>query len=364
MLEEIEKQGEKMLALLEDLLSLARVGRIETPTEAVDVTVVVQQVLDDLSETIARDGIAVTLNELPPLKVPETLLAQLFSNLIGNALRYAGGAGARIEVGGESSDGLILYYVSDHGPGIPLRNARSSSILLMRNHGENDWDRIGLATRKIVRLYDGRIRVEETPGRHFHGRIPFGRRIKSGWLIPFSRTLSGGLAESFQPHPLENVLRLANWMPYRTTRTWFPRIESRSGSGRSRRQRPAHRFPVVDHQTEVASPIGRLGSSRREVDELVAQVDEGHAIVPAAQLELEQRSVEFQGGLHVVDLQGHMVDPHRPGLRFCFHANLLCVANEKSAGRTLRSSLSNLELSDLSPESVSCPLPPCRSGRA
>jgi signal transduction histidine kinase len=167
MLEEIEKQGEKMLALLEDLLALARVGRIETPAKAVDVTAVVQQVLDDLSETINRDGIAVTLNDLPPLKVPETLLAQFFSKLIGNALRYAGGAGARIEVGGESSDGRILYYVRDHGPGIPPAERSLIFDLFYRGStaGKTIGTGIGLATvRKIARLYGGRVRVDETPG--------------------------------------------------------------------------------------------------------------------------------------------------------------------------------------------------------
>jgi PAS domain S-box-containing protein len=167
MLEEIEKQGEKMLALLEDLLALARVGRIETPAKAVDVTVVVQQVLDELSETTNRDGIAVTLNELPPLKVPETLLAQLFSNLIGNALRYAGGADARIEIGGGRRDGQIFYYVRDHGPGIPPEERSLIFDLFYRGStaGKTIGTGIGLGTvRKIARLYDGRVRVEETPG--------------------------------------------------------------------------------------------------------------------------------------------------------------------------------------------------------
>ncbi|HXV22546.1 MAG TPA: PAS domain-containing sensor histidine kinase [Desulfuromonadales bacterium] len=167
MLEEIEKQGEKMLALLEDLLALARVGRIETPANAVDVTAVVKQVLEDLSETISRDGIAVTLNNLPPLKAPETLLAQLFSNLIGNALRYAGGTGARIEICGEPGDGRILYYVRDHGPGIPPEERSLIFDLFYRGStaGKTIGTGIGLATvRKIVRLFDGRIRVEETPG--------------------------------------------------------------------------------------------------------------------------------------------------------------------------------------------------------
>ena len=164
---EIEKQGEKMLALLEDLLVLARVGRIETPADEVDVTMVAQEVLDDLSDTIIQGGASVTLGPLPSLKVPETLLAQLFSNLIGNALRYAGGPGARIEVGGGRSDGRVLLYVRDHGPGIPAEERSLVFDLFYRGStaGKSIGTGIGLATvRKIARLYDGQVRIEETPG--------------------------------------------------------------------------------------------------------------------------------------------------------------------------------------------------------
>jgi len=167
LLEEIEKQGEKMLALLEDLLDLARVGRLETPAEKVDVTAVVQGVLDELSQTINRDSITVTLHELSPVKVPETMLAQLFSNLVGNALRYAGGPGARIEIGGESFDGRTLFWVRDHGPGIPPEERSQIFDLFYRGStaGKSVGTGIGLATvKKIVRLYGGRVRVEETPG--------------------------------------------------------------------------------------------------------------------------------------------------------------------------------------------------------
>jgi PAS domain S-box-containing protein len=167
MLEEIEQQGEKMLALLEDLLALARVGRIETPAEEIDVAAVVHEVLDDLSGTINRDGARVTVDALPSLKLPETLLAQLFSNLVGNALRYAGGADARIEIGGGRRDGKIFYYVRDHGPGIPPEERLHIFDLFYRGStaGKTIGTGIGLGTvRKIARLYGGQVWVEETPG--------------------------------------------------------------------------------------------------------------------------------------------------------------------------------------------------------
>lgn len=167
MIEEIEKQGEKMLALLEDLLALARVGRIETPGEEIDIQTVVQEVLDDLSDFINRDRVVVRVDNLPSLKIPETSLAQVFSNLIGNALRYAGGPNARIEVGGWRREGKILLYVRDHGPGIPAEERPLIFDLFYRGStaGKSIGTGIGLATvRKIARLYGGRAWADETPG--------------------------------------------------------------------------------------------------------------------------------------------------------------------------------------------------------
>lgn len=167
MLEEIEKQGEKMLALLEDLLALARVGRIEAPDDAIDVQTVVQEVLTDLSDVINRDRVVVTVGSLPKLKIPETLLTQLFANLIGNALRYAGGLDACIEVGGNRSSNRVLLYVRDHGPGIPAdeRPLIFDPFYRGSTAGKSIGTGIGLATvRKIARLYAGRVWVEDTPG--------------------------------------------------------------------------------------------------------------------------------------------------------------------------------------------------------
>jgi len=184
MLEEIEKQGERMLALLEDLLSLARVGRVEEPAQAVDVSAVVRQILDELSEEVNREAIAVEILELPSLKIPATLLSQLFSNLIGNAIRYAGGPGARIEVGGERGEGRTRYYVRDHGPGIdPAERGRIFDLFYRGSTaGKSSGTGIGLAiVRKIVRLYAGRVWVEETPG----GGSTFCLEFSSSGAAPF-----------------------------------------------------------------------------------------------------------------------------------------------------------------------------------
>lgn len=83
-------------------------------------------------------------------------------------------------------------------------------------------------------------------------------------------------------------------------------------------ERGAHRLPVIDDQPEVAGLVGRLRPGRRERDELVARVEEGHVVAhPPSQLELDEAAVEGQRGVQVVDLQRDVVDADQAGHGAC-----------------------------------------------
>ncbi len=166
-LTEIHRQGHRMLSLLEDLLSLARAGQLERPDEPEDCCHVVEEVVAGLVNQIAEAGVSVQQEQLPALRVPKTLLVQLFDNLIGNAIRYAGKAGGTVEVGGNRSGERVLFYVRDHGPGIPAgERDRVFDLFYRGSTGANvAGTGVGLATvQKIAHLFGGRAWVEETPG--------------------------------------------------------------------------------------------------------------------------------------------------------------------------------------------------------
>ncbi len=163
----IYDSGIRMVELMEDLLALARAGQIERPAEPVNMEEVINEVLCDLASMIAEIGMSVKVNELPALRVPGSLLAQVFHNLIGNALRYGSKPGNVIEVGGGRTGKNVSLYVRDYGPGI-LEEERSR-IFEVFYRGTTKKDEkgtgIGLAiVRKIARTFDGRAWVEETPG--------------------------------------------------------------------------------------------------------------------------------------------------------------------------------------------------------
>jgi len=175
-LADIEAAGQRMLSLLEDLLSLARVGHIPQPIAPVETRQIVDAVMLNLAGPVAEAGVNIQVGGLPPLCLPETLIGQLFDNLVGNAVRYAGGAGKPIEIGAEQHDNRVILFVRDHGPGIPEDEIEHIFEAFYRGSISDQikGTGIGLATvRKIARLYGGEVWVETTPGGGCTFRIEF-----------------------------------------------------------------------------------------------------------------------------------------------------------------------------------------------
>lgn len=166
-LAEISTSGSRMVDLMEDLLTLAKVGQVERPAAPLDAGEIVGEVVRGLIMQNRWDGVSVEVRSLPSLFVPRTLVVQIFDNLIGNALRYGCVAGGDIEVGGERQGETVRLYVRDHGPGIPVEErGRIFEVFYRGTTGKDTAGTgIGLATvQKIARLFSGRAWVEETPG--------------------------------------------------------------------------------------------------------------------------------------------------------------------------------------------------------
>lgn len=158
----------RMQRLIIDLLAYARVGELQRPQQDVDLNRLVDRVLETLSEVItAADG-HVRRDELPRLTCHRTQVAQLFQNLIENALRYrAAGVEPRIEVRHRRDDGVDVFSVSDNGIGIDAIYHQRIFQIFQRLDGDRDsrGTGIGLAIcQRVVAMHDGRIWVDSRPG--------------------------------------------------------------------------------------------------------------------------------------------------------------------------------------------------------
>jgi PAS domain S-box-containing protein len=159
---------ERMQALIDDLLTYSRVGRIEGKAATVDVDALVRGgLLDGLRQIIDEHGAQVTIDALPSVAGEGSQLKQVFQNLIANAVKFARpGVPPAVHLGAERVGNSWRFTVSDNGIGIDLRHRDRVFGMFKRLHSREAYPGtgIGLALcKKIVERHGGVIGVEDGP---------------------------------------------------------------------------------------------------------------------------------------------------------------------------------------------------------
>ena len=167
----------RMKQLIEDLLAYSRVGTKGKEFREVAVEDSLRRAVSNLRAAIEEAGAAVTWDALPTVMADDTQLAQLFQNLIGNALKFRSASVPRIHVFVSRQDSGWHFMVRDNGIGIEPQYFERIFMVFQRLHnkGEYPGTGIGLAIcKKVVERHGGRIWVESRPGdgSAFHFTLP------------------------------------------------------------------------------------------------------------------------------------------------------------------------------------------------
>lgn len=169
-LEIIMRNAATMDRLVHDLLDVARLeaGRVSINAKETPVQPLLDRVLELTGASAAAAGIDLQLHtpdELPPLYVDPDRVLQLFSNLVGNAIKFTP-EGGRVSVRAASAGRHIRFAVSDTGPGIPPeRIDHIFDKFWQADAGDRRGLGLGLAiARSIVDAHGGRIGIESRPG--------------------------------------------------------------------------------------------------------------------------------------------------------------------------------------------------------
>jgi signal transduction histidine kinase len=182
----IHSESERLSRLIENVLQLARLTR---SSQHLDVKRATTAELVDLlrSKTATqaeRAGFKLDVrDETPPgteLTLDVDAFAQIFINLVDNALKFASGADAKsVEIGARrESDGRVLFTVRDFGPGIPKGQLKKIFELFYRPEDEvtraTAGTGIGLAlVRELAAALGGRVEVRNCePGAEFRVSFP------------------------------------------------------------------------------------------------------------------------------------------------------------------------------------------------
>ncbi|WP_339649140.1 PAS domain S-box protein [uncultured Salegentibacter sp.] len=168
----------RMRQIILDLLEYSRVGRGEYQVVEVNTKDLVSEVLLLQKRCIEAQNAEIKLGELPDLKVEELPLKQLFSNLIGNALKYhSKDRRPVIEISAEEKDVYWEFKINDNGIGIEEEFKEKIFVIFQRLHHRDEYEGtgIGLAIcKKIVDHFGGEIWVESAYGKgsSFYFTIP------------------------------------------------------------------------------------------------------------------------------------------------------------------------------------------------
>jgi signal transduction histidine kinase/CheY-like chemotaxis protein len=166
-LETIIARGRKMQQVIDGLLTMARLRKIEIKLDAVAMGAVVAEALERLQELSIRVGARFSIQEEWPVVYGNgSWLEEAWVNYVSNALKY-GGTPPHIMIGAtETNDGSVRFWVQDNGPGIhPDDQARlfTPFVRLAQNHA--DGHGLGLSiVQRIVEKCNGRVGVESVPG--------------------------------------------------------------------------------------------------------------------------------------------------------------------------------------------------------
>jgi signal transduction histidine kinase/ActR/RegA family two-component response regulator len=181
-LEVVERNGQGLLHLINDILDLSRIeaGHIEIDAQSLDVAAQIEAVADALGPLAAAKGLDLAIMlppDLPRVRADADRFRQILTNLVGNAIKFT--ETGQVRISADVRDDAITLHVTDTGVGIPdsyrdkiFQEFFQVDQTLVRRQGGTG---LGLAiAQRLARLMDGDISVESVVGKgsRFSLRLP------------------------------------------------------------------------------------------------------------------------------------------------------------------------------------------------
>jgi len=159
----------KMEALLAGLLHLSRTGRTLMTIKKIDINQLFHQIIGNYNFQLTELNASVNISELPPCYGDENLLNQLFSNVIGNAIKYRDrDRQLSLDITADIEFRKVVYSIRDNGMGIDQRHLEKIwDIFYKVDSSQPDaGDGLGLSiVKRIAEKHNGRVRVESESGK-------------------------------------------------------------------------------------------------------------------------------------------------------------------------------------------------------
>lgn len=176
--ERISSARTRISNLLDDLLRFAQITQSSEPFKEVDVNEILNDVLKNLDYNLKETGAEIIIEkEMPVIKGQQSLILQLFQNLISNGIKFQQKNKPTIVITSKEEDDYYVFSVKDNGIGINEKYFEKIFGVFERLHGQDQYTGSGLGLsicQKIVHQHGGKIWVESEleKGTTFYFTIP------------------------------------------------------------------------------------------------------------------------------------------------------------------------------------------------
>jgi signal transduction histidine kinase len=177
-LEKVRAGATRMNQLIDDLLRFARFSRQPLQMRPVQMNALVRHVVATFEDQLRGRSVQLQVAELPECVADGSLLEQVFTNLLSNALKFtAARSHAHIEIGTSRGTAEQIYFVKDNGVGFDMKYADRLFGVFQRLHSQTEFEGTGIGlsiVHRIVRRHGGRTWAESTPqeGATFYFSLP------------------------------------------------------------------------------------------------------------------------------------------------------------------------------------------------
>jgi signal transduction histidine kinase len=181
-IDRIQAAVQRMSDLIDDMLQLSRVSRLELHRQQVNLSDLAREVLDELRTGETERTVRYEIQDNLEAHADKRLIRMALDNLLGNAWKFTSrNPAARIRFGAEQHDGAPAFFVTDNGAGFDMAYADKLFHPFQRLHRDSDFSGtgIGLATvQRIVARHGGRVWTQSAvdEGATFFFTLPPGSR--------------------------------------------------------------------------------------------------------------------------------------------------------------------------------------------
>ncbi len=155
---------DEMGKLVEDLLRFSQLLRDPVRHRSVDMEALAREAADELLGEYEEREVEIVIEAMPPCMGDESLLKQVYLNLLANALKFTSTREkAVIRVGHHEKSGQNAYFVNDNGVGFSTMQSADIFIAFRRMHKEHHFSGsgIGLAiVKRIIERHEGVVWAE------------------------------------------------------------------------------------------------------------------------------------------------------------------------------------------------------------